>query len=100
MKEETPTFDFEILYDRYPRREGKQKGFLYLKRSVTTAAEYAAFERAIENYIALCIAEKRERQYIKIWSTFCNNWKDYVVIDAGPASSNLSQLQRIMQGDL
>lgn len=71
-------FDFETLYLRYPRRgEGKTKGMLKLKKSITSEEQFRRFETALNNYITLIEVSRRERQYIKMWSTFCNNWEDY-----------------------
>lgn len=98
--EEKPTLDFEEIYAHYPRRgEGKKAGMEKLKKSIKTRAEYERFCRAVMNYVALCNMERRDRQYIKHWSTFCNNWEDYEELEA-PASGVVSQLQRVMKGTL
>ncbi|MNJ94825.1 hypothetical protein D3C87_125280 [compost metagenome] len=75
---EMASFDFEAPYNIYPRKgEGKTKGMAKLKKTIKKVEEYLRFLKAVENYTLLCKQNKTERQYIKHWSTFCNNWKDY-----------------------
>jgi hypothetical protein len=94
-------FDFEAIYARYPRKgEGKKAGMKRLKERIKTAADYANFERAVENYVRICIADKRDRKYVKLWVTFVNNYEDYVVVDPPDLPPAVDQLQRILKGEL
>lgn len=94
-------FDFEVLYRAYPRKEGKRRGMAKLKKTIKTKAEYDAFKGAMETYVALCKAEAREPQYIKLWQTFVNNWTDYLEADLKPATSDpFEQFKRVMRGEL
>jgi len=75
------TLDFEQIYSRYPRHEGKAGGFkIYqqLDRSV-----YPRLAKAIENYASQCLSEKRERHYVKQFSSFMANWQDYEISASG-----------------
>ena len=95
--------DFEILYKRYPNKEGKRKGMDKLAKTIKTKEEYDKFELAMDNYIQLCINKKRiQGGFVKQWSTFVNNWTDYLVegIVEEPKSNNISQLEKIMKGEL
>ncbi len=100
MKKETTEFDFESLYARYPRHEGKKAGMAKLAKTIKTTDQYRDLERALENYVCQCIADKTERKFVKHWGTFCNNWTDYVMVDAPAPTGTVSQLQRIMKGEL
>ncbi len=96
-------FDFAIPYERYPRKgEGKKAGMERLKKLIRSEADYRAFCQAVDNYAALCKAEGRERSYIKYWSTFVNNYTDYLdpEISEQPPSGNVDQLQRVLKGEL
>lgn len=71
-------FNFEAAYRRYPRKEGKKAGLKKLCASVKDQATYDLFVRAVENYARLCAKNKTELKYIKQFSTFVNNWEDWV----------------------
>jgi hypothetical protein len=72
------TFDFESVYQLYPRKgEGKKAGMMKLERDITTEAKFERFKKAVENYAYLCRTRGTEREYVKMWSTFVNNWEDY-----------------------
>jgi len=71
-----PAFDFEALYRRYPRKEGKQKGLDYCEETITTAAQYEALSRSIANYAAQ--VQGKDPQYTKHFSSFMRCWRDYI----------------------
>lgn len=67
-------FDFEAVYAKYPRKEGKKRGMARCKAQITTPEKYAALVKAVENYAA----GVRELQYAKHFSSFMLCWEDYV----------------------
>lgn len=72
-------FDFDTPYKKYPRKgEGKTAGMKKVSKEVKSEEDYCNFCRAVENYAELCTKNRTERQYVKMWSTFCNNWQDYI----------------------
>ncbi len=73
----TQSFDFEILYKMYPRKEGKSAGFKKCEK-IKTQKEYDLLKRAIEIYSAKVIREKTEIQFIKQFSTFMTSWRDWL----------------------
>lgn len=95
-------FDFESLYQRYPRKEGKKRGMDRLRKTIQTKAEYQAFATAVDAYVRLCRDENREPRYIKHWATFVNNWTDYLEqgVSAPQVNPRLTQLERILKGEL
>lgn len=71
-------FDFDALYKKYPRRgEGKKAGMAKINKTIKTPEEFERFSQAVGNYIALCEKYQLKREFVKYWSTFCNNWEDY-----------------------
>lgn len=71
----------EFAYKIYPRKEGKLAGFKRLQKNIKTRDEIDQLVQAVKNYAELCKIEGREKCYIKMWSTFCTNWQDYVEAD-------------------
>jgi len=71
------SFDFEALYQKYPRKIGKKKGIEFLNRYVKNTEQYENISKAIENYAAHCKIQKTESQFIKHFSTFLNCWEDW-----------------------
>lgn len=78
-----PAFDFEELYQAYPRKEGKQKGIAYAEEHITTAADFEALRRAIANYARQ--VDGQDPKYTKHFSSFMRCWKDYVNASPPPA---------------
>jgi hypothetical protein len=76
-------FDFESLYLKYPRKQGKGKGLARCKAQVKTQEDYNALSRAIDKYRMYCLKEKTERQFIKHFSTFMSEWRDWLDSDVG-----------------
>ena len=70
-------FDFDALYAKYPRKEGRKKGLQRFKSQITTRLKYDALTRAVENYAATIT----DPTYAKHFDTFMGCWEDYV--DAG-----------------
>lgn len=71
-------FDFESLYQKYPRKEGKQKGIKTCQVQIKTDGSYQELSRAIDNYCAHCQKNAIERRYTKQFSTFMSSWRDWV----------------------
>lgn len=68
--------DFDILYQKYPRKEGKTKGKAVFEKQIKTQQDWEDIQKAVDNY-ADSVAD-REKQYIKQFSTFMNCWRDYL----------------------
>lgn len=80
-------FDFERLYESYPRKEGKKKGLEKAKAMVKTAAEYERLRLAIEAYAAKVRRERIEEKFVKHFATFMSCWEDYAPNGAAPAQA-------------
>lgn len=70
------TFDFEALYELYPRKRGKKKGLWLAERSIKTAAQYDRLKSAIQNYALEC--RGKEIQYVRYFDRFMVDWEDWV----------------------
>jgi len=68
--------DFEKIWSKYPKRDGKKNAFNHYRATVKTEQNKLDIEKALNNYIE----HTRETpiQYIKNGSTWFNNWKDWV----------------------
>lgn len=100
-KEIKKEFDFQSLYEMYPRKEGKKSGMDNLNKRIKTDEEYIKFRSAVFNYIRICQVENRPPLYTKHWGTFVNNWTDYLeVVPQAVESKNITQMQRVLSGDL
>ncbi len=75
-----PRFDFEALYQRFPRKEGKKRGLELCAKQIKSQAAYQRLSVAIANYASGVLG--REPDKIKQFDTFMGCWSDYV--DAGP----------------
>lgn len=73
------SFDFDIVYNKYPKKVGKKKGIECLRRSIKTIEQYNMLMQSVVNYTKL--TEKTETQFIKQFSTFSNCWEDYIEIE-------------------
>lgn len=76
-------FDFESVYEKYPRKEGKAKAFEVLKKTISNEIQFAALKKAIENYSKHCDENKIEHKFIRLFNTFIGPldapyWPDWV----------------------
>lgn len=76
LDKEVSTQDIELLYAKYPRKEGKTKGMQKLQKQIKTKQDLADLAKAIEVYSKLSAG--KEKQFIKHFATFASCWKDYL----------------------
>ncbi len=77
VKVDDPNFDFDALYYRYPRKNGKSKGMEICRKKITTQLQYDQLKNAIEVYRNEMERSKTEPKFIKHFSTFMNSWEDW-----------------------
>lgn len=87
-----PSFDFEAVYAKFPRRIGKKTGIEKLKKSVTTQDKYELLMQAVENYARLM--SSTEEQYIKHFSSWVSVWMDWI-----PEDATISSQQELLSID-
>jgi len=75
-------FDFEKIYENYPRKEGKTKGILQCVNQIKTSEHYTSLNAAVQNYAEQCRKNNTEKKFIKLFSTFMSqgSWRDYVEV--------------------
>ncbi len=82
----------EIYKTKYPRHLGKSGGMAYLRNHCKTADKLDQLEIAIDNYVKFIQAEGTEKQFIKYFSTWAREWKDWLDPDHGKCSVNNKEL--------
>jgi len=99
---QTQGFDFDSVYQAYPRKEGKVEGMTRLRKRIRSAADFEKFAAAVRRYAGLCRTENRKREHILLWSSFvgtegAERWLDYApatqpfrtMSDTPPSQSSL-----------
>lgn len=71
--------ELERIYrDYYPRKEGKSKGLSKLCREIKDIPSLEKFSAAVKAYAEQVRRDKTEPKFIKHFSTFVNEWTDYL----------------------
>ena len=71
-------FDFEKIWQSYPKREGRKDAEKHFRSTVKTVQDYLDIQNALEKYKRKLHFEKTEFKFIKMGSTWFNNWRDYI----------------------
>lgn len=75
-------FDFESVYEKYPRKLGKAKGIQALVKQIQSETDFASLQRAVENYATAMIGT--EEKFIKHFSSFIGTeksgypWREWI----------------------
>lgn len=77
----TCPFNLELAYKNYPRKEGKTVGMKALAKQIRHREDFQNLLIAVDNYREECRKQARERQFIKVFSTFANCWRDYIKLN-------------------
>lgn len=77
-------FDFEAIYNLYPKKEGKTKGIEFCQKNIKTKEDYDLLLKAVTRYSKNCRTERTEKKFIKLFSSFMSVWKDYAYDDPVP----------------
>jgi hypothetical protein len=65
-------FDFDSLYAKYPKKEGKPAGLIQCRKQIKTQADYDALSQAIDRYAA---QRAKDGWEIKMFSSFMGSEK-------------------------
>lgn len=76
-----------LIYEKYPRKEGKSRAFKTLHN--LNDEELTLLDKAVTNYATKAASEKTEAKFIKQFSTFANEWRDW--IDYKPTAKPVNQ---------
>lgn len=70
--------DLLAVYRQYPRKDGKGTGLTKLRSTIRTPSALADLRRAMTAYVAKWRADKLDVQYTPHFSTWVNNWKQWL----------------------
>lgn len=79
--------DYERVYEKFPRKLGKQQGIAKAKRDCKTSQELEALSQAVDRFVAYHREKGTEAQYIPYFSTFMSSWRDWVDPETGKADA-------------
>lgn len=81
-------FDFGILYEGYPRKEGKHKGLALCRSQIKSQEDYDQLKLAIERYSEHIKIKSIESKFIKLFSSFISGgqWRDWLDLQTGTSS--------------
>lgn len=74
---------FNDLYKSYPKKIGKAKGLARLKTQLKSDEDINNFNLAVKNYCNYCSNNAIEQRFIKHFSTFVNEWQDWLDPETG-----------------
>jgi len=80
-EENTPSkasLDLEFLYQQYPRKQGKHRGMKIAKAQIKTDKELEELTIAVNNYSTYCKRSVEDPKFIKHFSTFMSEWRDWI----------------------
>jgi len=89
---------FKTLWDKYPRKEGYKEALKHFNVSVANDKDLENINTALNNYINHIIQNKIEKKYIKMGSTWFNNWQDWIqnpLSTRGVKENKESEIERI-----
>jgi hypothetical protein len=88
-----PIQELELIYQLYPKRENtnKKRGMQNLLAKVKTPVQVAEFERAVRNYADYCKQKKIEPVFVKQFSTFTNNYEEWITVEKVVTKTNLQK---------
>lgn len=69
---------FEVLWSKYPRKDGKKESLKHYCASVKTADDRLQISQALENYLRHLYESNTEAKYIKTGKVWFNNWRDWI----------------------
>lgn len=74
------THEFEAIWARYPKRDGKKAAIKHYNSTVKTEIDRININKALDNYINHIKTNHIQPQFIKNGSTWFNNWRDWLEI--------------------
>ncbi len=81
-------FPFETeIYARYPRKVGKSAGLKTCRKAVKTPEDFEALKTALRRYLEYLTTQKIDPQYVLHFSTFANQWRDWLEPNAGQTAA-------------
>lgn len=72
------SFDFEPIYEKYPRKSGKKRGLEICQQQIKTLDQFNDLDKAVNNFAKL--NENEDIKFIKHFSTFMGSYQDYIEV--------------------
>lgn len=88
---ERKSFDLDKIYQTYPRKQGKSSGLRKLKGMIKTSEDYESLKIAIERFVEFHRSKHTEPQFIPHFSTFVNQWRDWLDPLTGTTDSRIGR---------
>lgn len=74
------SFDFEAVWNLYPRKQGRKDAERHFKAQIKTEDDYDKLKIAIQYYADKCKADGTDEKFISYGSSFINSkWKDFYI---------------------
>jgi hypothetical protein len=88
-------FDLEKIYNAYPKKVGKAVGIKKLTEQVKTEDDFLKALSGAENYAEYHKRSETDPQYIKLFSTWCNQecWEDVLDIPESQAEMDARHIK-------
>lgn len=84
-------FDLESAYEMYPRKVGKTKGLKKLAKEIRSQEDFDCLLVAIRHYSG---SREVRDGYVRHFSTFVNDWRDWVDPESGTTVSGVEHSVR------
>lgn len=97
-EKEERNLDFEKVYKSYPRKLGKTEGIKKCQKEIKNQKDYELLLIAIQKYKNHCESNITEAKYIKYFSTFMGEWRDWLEEEAGTCSIGINW-EGVFNGD-
>ncbi len=75
------------IYQLYPRKIGKTPGIKKLVKEIKSEKDLSDLRSAVENYSRQCRDANTAQQYIKHFSSFVSEWRDWIDIPEAPRTT-------------
>jgi len=70
--------EFDLIWEKYPRKLGKKEAFRHFKASVKTEDDLASIHTALDKFVAQMGKERRTPDKYPYGSSWFNDWRDWV----------------------
>jgi hypothetical protein len=70
-----PPGAFDVIWGRYPKKDGRKAAERHFKASVKAMADFLDIQRALDNYLK---SDRVKNGYVKNGSTWFNDWRDWI----------------------
>ena len=98
-----PAGAFEIVWEKYPRKLGREEARTKFKAQVKTEKDFQDIQAALDKFIQKIKADRTEEQFIPHGSTWFNNrwrdWIDYRAVDVKPTFVSRPYVEKLPTED-